>query len=90
MECCVANITDHCSKKVIVKPTPISVGYMWQSTGEDVGEGTSGDHSQIDEVLFITNFKYYFGLDCIKRFARDILEIETENNSKYNIRMIFN
>ena len=22
------------------------------------------------------NFKYYFGLDCIKRFARDLIEIE--------------
>ena len=28
------------------------------------------------------NFKYYFGLDYIKRFARDLLEIETENNFK--------
>ena len=35
------------------------------------------------------NFKYYFGLDCIKRFARDLLEIETENNLKRNEKMIF-
>ena len=36
------------------------------------------------------NFKYYFGLDCIKRFANDLLEIETENNFKRNKQMIFN
>ena len=35
------------------------------------------------------NFKHYFGLDCIKRFARDLLEIETENNFKHNEKMIF-
>ena len=35
------------------------------------------------------NFKYYFGLDCIKRFASDLLEIETENNFKRNKQMIF-
>ena len=35
-------------------------------------------------------FKYYFGLDCIKRFASDLLEIETENNFKRNKQMIFN
>ena len=27
------------------------------------------------------NSKHYFGLDCIKRFARDLLEIETEITS---------
>ena len=36
------------------------------------------------------NFKYYFGLDCIKRFASDLLEKETENNFKRNKQMIFN
>ena len=30
------------------------------------------------------NFKHYFGLGCIKRFARDLLEIETVNNFKHN------
>ena len=35
------------------------------------------------------NFKYYFGLDCIKRFASDLLEIETENNFKRNKQIIF-
>ena len=34
-------------------------------------------------------FKHYFGLGCIKRFARDLLEIETENNFKHNEKMIF-
>ena len=34
------------------------------------------------------NFKYYFGLDCIKRFARDLLEIETENNFKHKEKMV--
>ena len=36
------------------------------------------------------NVKYYFGLDCIKRFASDLLEIETENNFKRNKQIIFN
>ena len=36
------------------------------------------------------NFKYYFGLHFIKRFASDLLEIETENNFKRNKQMIFN
>ena len=36
------------------------------------------------------NFKYYFGLDCIKRCASDLLEIETENNFQSNKQMIFN
>ena len=35
------------------------------------------------------NFKHYFGLGCIKRFAIDLLEIETENNFKHNEKMIF-
>ena len=35
------------------------------------------------------NFKYYFGPDCIKRFASDLLEIITENNFKHNKQMIF-
>ena len=34
-------------------------------------------------------FKHYFGLGCIKRFARDLLEIETGNNFKRNKQMIF-
>ena len=36
------------------------------------------------------NFKYYFGLVCIKRLASDLLEIETENNFKRKKQMIFN
>ena len=36
------------------------------------------------------NFNYYFGLDCINRFARDLLELETEKNLKLNKPMIFN
>ena len=35
------------------------------------------------------NFKHYFGLGCIKSFARDLLEIETENIFKHNEKMIF-
>ena len=35
------------------------------------------------------NFKHYFGLGCIKRFARVLLEIETEDNFKRNKQMIF-
>ena len=36
------------------------------------------------------NFKHYFGFDCIKRFARDRLEKETENIFKLNKPMRFN
>ena len=32
---------------------------------------------------------YYFGLDYIKRFASDLLEIEAENNFKRDNQMIF-
>ena len=35
-------------------------------------------------------FKYYFCPDCIKRFASDLLEIETDNHFKRNKQMIFN
>ena len=35
-----------------------------------------------------SNFKYYYGLDCFKRFDRDILEIETENTFKRNEKMV--
>ena len=37
--------------------------------------------------IWHSNFKYYFGLDCIKRFASDLSEIETENNFKRNKQM---
>ena len=40
--------------------------------------------------LWQCSFKYYFGLDCIKRFASDLLEIETENNFKRNKQKLFN
>ena len=36
------------------------------------------------------NFKYYFGLGCIRRLASDLLKKETENNFKRNKQMIFN
>ena len=36
------------------------------------------------------DFKYYFCLDCIKSFANDLFEIETENNFKCNEKIIFN
>ena len=35
------------------------------------------------------NFKHYFGLGCINCFARDLLEIETENKFKRNKQMLF-
>ena len=35
------------------------------------------------------NFKHYFSPGCIKRFASDLLEIETEINFKHNKQMIF-
>ena len=35
------------------------------------------------------NFKHYFHLGCIKRFARDLLEVETENIFKHNENMVF-
>ena len=39
--------------------------------------------------IWRSNFKYYFGLDCIKRIASHLLEIETENNFKHNEKMAF-
>ena len=39
--------------------------------------------------IWQSNFKYYFDLDCIKIFARDLLEKETENYLKHNEKMIF-
>ena len=40
--------------------------------------------------LWQGNFKYHFGLDCIKKFARDLLEIETENSFTRNEKIVFN
>ena len=61
-------------------------------------EVTSNDYKYvIAEHILISvgyiwqgNIKYYLGLDCIKRFARYLLEIETENNFKLDKPMIFN
>ena len=39
--------------------------------------------------IWQSNFKYYFGLDCNKRFDRDLLEIETENSFKRIEKMVF-
>ena len=36
------------------------------------------------------NFKHYFGLDCFKRFASDLLEVETVTNFKRNKQMTLN
>ena len=46
----------------------------------------------LTSVVYIwqINFKYYFGIDCIKRFANDLLEIEIENIFKRNEKMVFN
>ena len=107
IESCVCNVTKHSNKYVIAKHTPIGVGFMWRSTGEDVGDATDeivGDATDEDVAgatdedvgdatnndSFNTNSKYYFGLDCIERFARDVLDIENENNRKYNKKMISN
>ena len=35
------------------------------------------------------NFKYYFGLDCLKRFATDTKDIETQHKFENNKQMIF-
>ena len=49
------------------------------------------EHITISAVYnWQSNFKYYLGVDCIKRFASDLLEIETKNNFKRNKQMIFN
>ena len=78
IECCVVNVIEHTNKNVKAVNIQISVGYMWRSTGEDVWHATTGAHSQMEKVPFNENFKYYFGLDCMKRFARDLLEIEDD------------
>ena len=49
------------------------------------------EHIPISVVyIWQGNLNYCFGLDCIKRLARDLLEIQTENNIKRNEKMIFN
>ena len=40
--------------------------------------------------IWQSNFKHYFGVDCIEKFARDLSEIETQKNFKLNEKMIFN
>ena len=70
--------------------SPRSTVYMWRRSGEDVWYTTSGARSQMNEVPFTDNFEYYFGLACLKTFARDLLEIENEKNIKYSKKMIFN
>ena len=42
------------------------------------------------DYIWQGNFDYYFGLDCIKRFASDLFEIETRINFKRNEKMVFN
>ena len=44
--------------------------------------------SRAEKVPFKGIFKYYFGLDCIKRFARDQLEREGDKITK-TTNMIF-
>ena len=41
-------------------------------------------------ISFNGSYKSYFGLNCIKDYVKDLLEIETENNFKLNIPMTFN
>ena len=38
---------------------------------------------------FIGNYESYFGRGCIKYYVKDLLEIETENDFKFN-KTIFN
>ena len=57
---------------------------------------TNAEHKRINvgykwqSANEVRNFEYYFGLYCIKRFARDRLDLESEINCKYNKKMIFN
>ena len=49
-----------------------------------------GEHVPINVgYIWQGNFKDYFDLDCIKRFASDLLEIETESSFKHNEKMVF-
>ena len=63
------------------------MGHKWQSTVKDFGETRAEPLWQVDEVK---NFQWYIGLDCIKRFARELLEKETENRIKHNKKLMFN
>ena len=61
------------------------------ATDEDVADATDEDVGDTtNDVSFNTNSKNYFGLDFIERFARDLLDIENENNRKDNKKMISN
>ena len=75
IECCVVDVTTNSNKYVIAEHTSISRGYKWRSNGE--------------EVPFNDNSESYFGLDCLKRFATEFLEIETKYKIKYNKKIVF-
>ena len=63
------------------------------SINEKIGNNTYkiSDHVPL-AIGFSWNgdYKTYFGPDCIKDYVKDPLEMETENNFKLNIPMIFN
>ena len=54
---------------------PIAVGFSWGTRG-----GAPNNR----------NYKSFFGPDCIKDYDKDLLKMETENNFKLHISMIFN
>ena len=39
--------------------------------------------------MYKANFKYYFGLDSLKKFPTDTIDIETQPNFEHNKQMIF-
>ena len=61
-----------------------------------MSELTTGKNAIADHILISVgyiwqiNFKYYLGLDCIKQFDSDLLEIETEKIFNRNEKMVFN
>ena len=80
-ECCIAEVSTNVCGEASAKPF-----HGWP----EIHKYVQAEHFPI--ALGYTwqgNFKHYFGLGCIKRFARDLLEIETENNFKHNEKMIF-
>ena len=63
IECCVINITEQGET----------------STKSHTNKYVIGEHIQISVGYMLKgNSKHYFGPDCIKRFASDLLTIETE------------
>ena len=81
IECCVINITEH--GETSAKP-------FHGSAKSYTNKYVIAEHIPISVgYMFKGETNCCFSLDCIKRFAADLMTIETENNFQYNKQIIF-